>query len=1630
MAYFTLCVIASLFALPSYPQTAFVHAGPIVIKGNQFFDSSTGKQFFAKGIAYQPGRDSGIIYDPITNGKQSAWKRDLEIMHDLGMNVIRVYDVDPFAPHDLFMNALQEKGMYLLLDLGQVTNSINRNDPSYTLQLLDQFKATMDAFSKFENTFAYFAGNEVVNSLNTSIAAPFVKALIRDTKAHMRKSKRYIPIGYSSSDDDTIRLEIMDYMLCGPEEEQVDFYGLNIYSWCGDSSFSMSKYDTRTEEIKKFGVPFLISEYGCNTVSPRPFTEVKAIYGPQMTPWWSGGIMYEYSQEDNNYGIVELRQGNAELLPDYQHLKDALSEVNPKQQDMNAYTPPPRHTAQCPAVSATGWQGSPKIPSPPSDCICSTMKASLHCRTTLSADRPSSLTKIGEQITIACGLLNPDNKACKDIEAGSGLTGTYGKFSACGDAEKLSWVYNAYFQQENRRADACDFQQTAKVSVPSVRLSDLSKCEGYSDSSNGGGAGGSDGSSGGSGSGSGSGGGAGSNDAMASAAGISLLQILTAPTTPIIEPAIKLPPKDSKPVSRRGHTADGGESSAASSRAASPSRVAAASASVSRANTAKRLDASKKSIKAIQQPKKTKTINRDIPIAFNLSRVISSQLLLELEAARHDQRQKRTPSFTGSNVISNEDLQNSEDNFEAAYIREMKSHQDFLYVPPQSVSLALGMPRQANTFIKKSKQSPKKRNLPKPRLAGGSIPIILEPLKENLLMPETTQSITPVRASVSVRDAKPKSAPQKEPTAPTGQSANPCTPTTQNNNSGTSAEGSNANTAGGMYINQTSATAIPLPGRRASLMTPPTPLRPFSADMKTLKDADEKEQDASSPETPPDSSSNTESSPTDAKSLSEPSTAQDTPPTPTTPLTPLSKRKQSLRFANGRGHRPSVIDTSMYSKDDKTERSYCLSDFIIVRKVGSSRLSKTFQVTLNNIPAVRRRPYAMRRIFKKKLTSETLVEAVKRERFIHASMTSRFCTQLLATFTDSSSLYVVLEWAPGSLDRLLGFQRSFTEDQARFYAAEITSGLDYIHARNIVHRAIEPSNIFLEASGHVKIADFSAAAILGPDGTVRDTSTVKPCRYTAPEILLGSKHGKVADWFSLGTMLYEMLTGVIPFGMGTVLDTVAAALAAVRKKGKDDGSFQDDDELTKEPEKSPRNSATKKGGKSTNVAAVYSAILEGAFFGKTTSLLPFQYRNIAEVYNISRPAEDIVRRLMEVDYTHRLTSLRGSMDVKAHPWFRPLNVAWRDIEDAKLVPPFVPGMEEDEVRIAAVMGAINNGYITKLAYLESDEKDEDDVRVKFGVRKAAGEGEEGGDGVAAAEQEPFVLQDKHVANCSSLILSRHSNAESAKPVDSATTSNTTSPSSSKSLTKVKVYSYPNYQLYLYDYIVHHLCDHQLWRCPASLQISFFEKYLTSNHLDVGVGSGYFWRHCKLPTTSPINPSVEKAAETMMRITLMDLSPGPLLHTSNILLSRLPPQSTFPWDLRLLHADALSEPLSVSTLPNLPLESKFKSISVFYLLHCLPGSMRTKAALLFNNLKGVLHPEDGVIYGTTILGSIIKKGECGKDAATLCELYHKAGVFDNFGDDAQGILDAARDVGMKGEVLDVVGAVALFAVRFK
>ncbi|KAG0080447.1 1,3-beta-glucanosyltransferase gas1 [Linnemannia elongata] len=430
---------------------------PVSIKGTKFFDSVTQDQFFIKGVAYQPRTLAAGFSDPLS--KPADCKRDFPLMKDLGLNTVRVYQVDPSLNHDECMKALENAGIYLILDLMVPKHSIVRNNPEYDTNIWNNVRSTIDAFKGYPNTLGFFVGNEVTNDNKTTVASGYVKAMLRDTKNYIAStSSRKIPVGYANNDDPDIRLQIQSYFNCGKDEERIDFFGINLYEWCGASTtYKTSGYAERSKDIASYSIPVFLSEFGCNLVTPRTFPEVKSIFGPDMTDTWSGGIVYEWSQEDNNYGLVQVKNDNTvSLLPDYTNLKTVLSPLRPAGVKMDAFKES-RPISTCPAITST-WEPNEKLAPTPSSAACDCMMSSLSC---VASDQAVATTEsLGTLLNTVCGMTS-----CDDISS-NGKTGVYGKYSFCSPAQKLSYMYNAYYTNIGKKAAAtCNFNGMAKLQV-------------------------------------------------------------------------------------------------------------------------------------------------------------------------------------------------------------------------------------------------------------------------------------------------------------------------------------------------------------------------------------------------------------------------------------------------------------------------------------------------------------------------------------------------------------------------------------------------------------------------------------------------------------------------------------------------------------------------------------------------------------------------------------------------------------------------------------------------------------------------------------------------------------------------------------------------------------------------------------------------------------------------------------------------------------------------------------------------------------------------------------------------------------------------------------------------------------
>ncbi len=268
------------------------------------------------------------------------------------------------------MTALAAAGIYLALDVNTPKYSINQDSPakSYNAPYLQSIFATIDEFAKYSNTLLFFSGNEVINDVPTSAAAPYVKAVTRDMKQYIGNRKyRSIPVGYSAADIDDNRVEAAHYFNCGTDDERSDFFAFNDYSWCDPSTYQTSTWEQKVTAFSNYSIPIFLSEYGC-VKTTRKFEEVKTLYGTQMTPVYSGGLVYEYSKEgtsdpQDKYGLVQVSGSSVSELTDLSSLQSAFAGT-PIPTGDGGYKPNGQ-ASTCPSKSSTWKVSDDSLPAIP-----------------------------------------------------------------------------------------------------------------------------------------------------------------------------------------------------------------------------------------------------------------------------------------------------------------------------------------------------------------------------------------------------------------------------------------------------------------------------------------------------------------------------------------------------------------------------------------------------------------------------------------------------------------------------------------------------------------------------------------------------------------------------------------------------------------------------------------------------------------------------------------------------------------------------------------------------------------------------------------------------------------------------------------------------------------------------------------------------------------------------------------------------------------------------------------------------------------------------------------------------------------------------------------------------------------
>ena len=280
--------------------------------------------------------------------------------------------------------------------------------------------------------------------------------------------------------------------------------------------------------------------------------------------------------------------------------------------------------------------------------------------------------------------------------------------------------------------------------------------------------------------------------------------------------------------------------------------------------------------------------------------------------------------------------------------------------------------------------------------------------------------------------------------------------------------------------------------------------------------------------------------------------------------------------------------------------------------------------------------FAIKILKKSEIIRLKQVDHVKAERdlLLH-KVNHPFIVTALGSYKDERNLFLILDYVPGG-EMLSACRRDaskFENDVAKFYAAQLVMALQYLHADNIIFRGLVPDNLLIDQKGYVKLVDFGFAkkVPLDPDGNAGNTYTLcGTAEYLAPEIVNSKGHGKGADWWALGVVIYEMLAGYPPFFAQNPFEIYQAILKAT-----------------------------------ASYPAHFDVNLYEGIVPATGAPA------VVEATGGTAPRTGLLPRLLQADRNKRIGCLKnGAEDIKKHKWFRGLN--WAALYNKQMPSPLGP----------------------------------------------------------------------------------------------------------------------------------------------------------------------------------------------------------------------------------------------------------------------------------------------------------------------------------------------------------------------
>lgn len=231
---------------------------------------------------------------------------------------------------------------------------------------------------------------------------------------------------------------------------------------------------------------------------------------------------------------------------------------------------------------------------------------------------------------------------------------------------------------------------------------------------------------------------------------------------------------------------------------------------------------------------------------------------------------------------------------------------------------------------------------------------------------------------------------------------------------------------------------------------------------------------------------------------------------------------------------PVVNEAAEEHQEETGQKRYVTpKDFELLKVIGQGAFGKVLQVRNKQSKKVLAMKVISKRLLKRK---SGYIENVHAERNILTKVRHPFVVTMHCSFQTKEKLFIIMDFlAGGELFLRIGREGIFLEKTAAFYLAECILALDHLHTHGVLHRDLKPENILLGSDGHVCLTDFGLAKDFGKGGFQTEDDESKALtvcgtqEYMAPEMVARKGYGRAADWWSLGCIAFEMISGLPPF---------------------------------------------------------------------------------------------------------------------------------------------------------------------------------------------------------------------------------------------------------------------------------------------------------------------------------------------------------------------------------------------------------------------------------------------------------------------------------------------------------------------